>query len=111
MIIIKIKLKIKINKLTKNGSHEPCKHASHISHAKKILIDPVYLNGPKVRLSGPNVRLSGPKVRLSGPRVVPDGPSVSKSYPKKKQKKSKSKLGLPRVTIRDQIIPQPKSPR
>ena len=29
----------------------------------------------------------------------------------KKQEKPKSKLGLPRVTIRDQIIPQPKSPR
>ena len=29
----------------------------------------------------------------------------------KKQEKPKSKLGLPRVTIRGQIIPQPKSPR
>ena len=47
---------------------------------------------------------------LSGPKVVPNGPSVSKSYPKK-QEKPKSKLGLPRVTIRGQIIPQPKSPR
>ena len=37
------------------------------------------------------VCLNGPKVRLSRPRVVPNGP--------------------PRVTIRDQIIPQPKSPR
>ena len=42
---------------------------------------------------------------------MPIGPSVSKSYPKKKQEKPKSQLGLPRVTIRDQIIPQPKSPR
>ena len=50
-------------------------------------------------------------MRLSGPKVVPKGPSVSKSYPKKKQENPKSKLGLPRVTIRDQIIPQPKSPR
>ena len=39
------------------------------------------------------------------------GPRVPKSYPKKKQEKPKSKLGLPRVTIRGQIIPQPKSPR
>ena len=30
---------------------------------------------------------------------------------KKKQEKPKSKLGLPRVTIRDQIISQPKSLR
>ena len=88
---------MKINKITKNGPYEPCKHASHISHAKKILIDLVYLNGPMMR--------------LSGPRVVPSGPSVSKSYPKKKQEKPKSKLGLPRVTIKDQIILQPKSPR
>ena len=50
-------------------------------------------------------------MRLSGPRVVPNGPSVSKSYSKKKKKMPKSKLGLPRVTIRDQIIPQPKSLR
>ena len=42
---------------------------------------------------------------------VPNGPNVSKSYPKKRQEKPKSKLGLPGVTIRDQIIPQPKSPR
>ena len=34
-----------------------------------------------------------------------------KAILKKKQEKPKSKLGLPRVTIRDQIIPQPKSPR
>ena len=88
---------MKINKITKNGPYEPCKHASHISHAKKILIDLVYLNGPMMR--------------LSGPRVVPSGPSVSNIYPKKKQEKPKSKLGLPRVTIKDQIIPQPKSPR
>ena len=47
---------------------------------------------------------------LSGPRVVPNGPSVSKGYPKK-QEKPKSKLGLPGVTIRDRIIPQPKFPR
>ena len=64
---------MKINKITKNGPYEPCKHASHISHAKKkILIDPVYLNGPMMR--------------LSGPRVVPKGPSVSKGYPKKTRK-------------------------
>ena len=51
-------------------------------------------------------------MRLSGPRVVSNGPSVSKSYPKKKkQEKPKSKIGLPRVTIRDQIIPQPKFSR
>ena len=35
---------------------------------KKILIDPVYLNGPKVR--------------LSGPKVVPNGPSASQNYPR-----------------------------
>ena len=72
------KIKIKINKLTKIGPHEPCKHSSHISHAKKkeVLIDPVYLYGLKVR--------------LSGSRVVLNGPSVSKSYPKKKNKKSLS---------------------
>ena len=51
-------------------------------------------------------------MRLSGPKVVPNGPSVFKSYPKKKSKKKlKSKSKLPRVTIRDQIIPQPKSTR
>ena len=50
-------------------------------------------------------------MRLSGPRVVPSGPSVSKIYPKKKQEKPRSKLGLPRVTMKDQIIPQPKSSR
>ena len=33
---------------------------------------------------------------------LPNGPSVSKSYPKKKEK-PKSKLGLPRVTIRGRI--------
>ena len=50
-------------------------------------------------------------MRLSGPRVAPNGPSVSKSYLKKKQEKPKSKLGLPMVTIRNQIIPQQKSPK
>ena len=50
-------------------------------------------------------------MRLRGPRVVPNGPSVSKTYPKKKQEKPKSKLGLPKVTLRGQIIPQPKSLR
>ena len=56
--------------------------------------------------------LSGPKVVPNGPKVVPNGPSVFKSYPKKKSKKKlKSKSKLPRVTIRDQIIPQPKSTR
>ena len=34
-----------------------------------------------------------------------------KTILEKKQEKPKSKLGLPRVTIRGQIIPQPKSPR
>ena len=97
MIIIKLKLKIKINKYKKTEPHKLCNHASHTSHAKNVLIGPVCLNGPKMR--------------LNGPRVVPNGPSVSKSYPKKKQEKPKSKLGLPGITIRNQIIPQPKSPR
>ena len=45
-------------------------------------------------------------------QVYLNGPRVPKSYPKKKkQEKPKSKLGLPRVTIRGQIIPQPKSPK
>ena len=39
---------------------------------KKVLIDPVYLNEPKVR--------------LSGPKVVPNGLSVAKNYPKKSKK-------------------------
>ena len=31
---------------------------------------------------------------------VPTRPSVPKSYPKNERKKPKSKLGLPRITIR-----------
>ena len=50
------------------------------------------------------------KVNLGGPRVVPNGPGVSKSYPKKNEK-LKSKIGLPKVTIKGQAIPRPKSPR
>ena len=50
------------------------------------------------------------KVDPNGPRVVSSEPSVSKTILKVNEK-SESKLGLPRVTIRGQIIPQPKSPR
>ena len=34
---------MKINKITKNGPYEPCKHASHISHAKNVQMGQVYL--------------------------------------------------------------------
>ena len=98
MIIIKLKLKNKIkNKpINKSQAQKPCNHASHTSHTKNVQMGQVCLNEPMMR--------------LRGPRVVPNGPSVSKGYPKK-QEKPKSKLGLPGVTIRDRIIPQPKFPR
>ena len=50
------------------------------------------------------------KVNLGGSRVVSNGPGVSKSYPKKNEK-PKSKIGLPKVTIKGQAILRPKSPR
>ena len=65
-------------------------HASHASHTKKCN----HANMPKNYLKGD---LGCVLVCLKA--IL------------KKQEKLKSKLGLPRVTIRDQIIPQPKSPR
>ena len=50
------------------------------------------------------------KVNLRGPRVVFNGPSASKTILKMNEKPN-SKLRLPKVTIRGQIIPQPKSLR
>ena len=49
-------------------------------------------------------------MNLNEPKVMPNGPSVSKTI-LKVNGKPKSKLGLPKVTIRDQVIPQPESPR
>ena len=50
------------------------------------------------------------KVNLGGPRMVSNGLGVSKSDPKKNEK-PKSKIELPKVTIRGQAILRPKSPR
>ena len=61
--------------------HEPCNHAKHTKTSKGDL------------------------------GCVLMGQVYLKAILKKKQEKPKSNLGLPRVTIRDQIIPQPKSPR
>ena len=49
-------------------------------------------------------------MNLSGPRVVLNGPSVSKTIIKMNEKPN-SKLRLPKVTIRGQIILQPESPK
>ena len=59
-------------------------------------------NGPRVYL----MDLKG----LSGPKTVPNDQVYLRAILKMNEK-PKSKLGLPRVTIRGQIIPQPKSLR
>ena len=75
-------------------------HTIHVIHVTMLVMQKEV--GLKACLRG----LSAFKwVQVCNPKRAP------KSYPKKEGKKPKSKLELPKVKIRGQIIPQPKSSR